>query len=148
VTSVTDGIGSTSDANRRWTDALAKRLQSDNSRNNISVLNEALTGDRILHPAPDGISFFGPAGLERVDRDVLGQAGVKYLIVLLGLNDIAQPGIVGPLSEAVSAKDVIAGQIENLKDMPWPGSHHRLLAHGAQVNEVTTCQAFPALVGQ
>jgi len=110
--SVTDGIGSTSDANRRWTDVLAKRLQSDSSRNNISVLNEALTGDRILHPAPEGISFFGPAGLERVDRDVLGQAGVKFLIVLLGLNDIAQPNVVAPPSEDVSAKDVIAGQLQ------------------------------------
>ena len=110
--SVTDGIGSTSDNNRRWTDVLAKRLQSDSSRNNISVLNEALTGDRLLHPAPDGISFFGPAGLERVDRDVLGQAGVKFLIVLLGLNDIALPNVVAPASEDVSAKDVIAGQLQ------------------------------------
>ena len=107
--SVTDGIGSTLDANRRWTDVLAKRLQSDSSSNNVSVLNEALTGDRILHPAPDGISFFGPAALARFDRDVFGQAGVKYLIVLLGLNDVAQPGVVAPSSEDVSAEDVIAG---------------------------------------
>jgi len=106
--SITDGIGSTSDANRRWSDVLAKRLLSDRSRN-VSVLNEALTGDRILHPAPDGISIFGPAALARFDRDVLGQAGVKYLIVFLGLNDIAQPGVVAPPSEDVSAEDVIAG---------------------------------------
>jgi lysophospholipase L1-like esterase len=124
--SVTDGIGSTSDANRRWTDVLAKRLQSDSSRNNISVLNEALTGDRILHPAPDGISFFGPAGLERVDRDVLGQAGVKFLIVLLGLNDIAQPQIVAPSSEDVSARDVMAGQLQLIERAHEKG----ILAYG------------------
>jgi lysophospholipase L1-like esterase len=124
--SVTDGIGSTSDANRRWTDVLAKRLQSDNSRNNISVLNEALTGDRILHPAPDDISFFGPAGLARVDRDVLGQAGVKFLIVLLGLNDIAQPNIVAPQSEDVSAKDVIEGQLQLIERAHEKG----ILAYG------------------
>jgi lysophospholipase L1-like esterase len=110
--SETDGIGSTSDANRRWTDVLAKRLQSHSSHNAISVLNEALTGNRILHPAPDGISFFGPAALARFDRDVLGQAGVKYLIVVLGLNDIAQPGVAAPPSEEVSAEDVIAGLVQ------------------------------------
>jgi len=110
--SETDGIGSTFDANRRWTDVLAKRLQLDASRNNVSVLNQAHTGNRVLHPAPDGISFFGPAALARFDRDVLGQAGVKYLIVLLGLNDIAQPGVVAPPSEDVSAKDVIAGLVQ------------------------------------
>jgi lysophospholipase L1-like esterase len=124
--SVTDGIGSASDANRRWTDVLAIRLQTDRSRNNISVLNEALTGDRILHPAPDDISFFGPAGLERIDRDVLGQAGVKFLIVLLGLNDIAQPGIVARPSEDVSAEDVIAGQLQLIERVHEKG----ILAYG------------------
>lgn len=48
--SETDGIGSTADANRRWTDVLASRLQLDASRDNVSVLNEALTGNRVLHP--------------------------------------------------------------------------------------------------
>jgi hypothetical protein len=110
--SVTDGLGSTSDANRRWTDVLAKRLQFHSCRNDVSVLNEGVGGNRILHPAPDGISYFGPATLARFDRDVLGQAGVKYLIVLLGLNDIAQPGVLAPPSEDVSAEDVIAGHLQ------------------------------------
>jgi lysophospholipase L1-like esterase len=110
--SVTDGIGSTVDANRRWTDFLAKRLRARNGYDQISVLNEGHTGNRILHPAPDGIGFFGPAALARFDRDTLGQAGVKYLVVLLGLNDIAQPGIVAPISEEVSGEDVIAGHLQ------------------------------------
>jgi lysophospholipase L1-like esterase len=108
----TDGIGSTPDSNRRWTNVLAKRLQSDSNHNKISVLNEALTGNRLLHPAPEGISFFGPAALARLDRDVLGQAGVKYLVVLLGLADIGQPGVVAPPAEEVSADDVIAGLLQ------------------------------------
>jgi lysophospholipase L1-like esterase len=113
--SETDGIGSTPDANRRWTDVLAKRLQSNSGHNDVSVLNEALTGNRVLHPAPEGISFFGPAALARFDRDVLGQAGVKYLVVLLGLNDIAQTGVVAPPSEEVSAEDVIAGLLQMIE---------------------------------
>jgi lysophospholipase L1-like esterase len=108
----TDGIGSTPDSNRRWTNVLAKRLQSDSNHNKISVLNEALTGNRLLHPAPDGLSFFGPAALARLDRDVLGQAGVKYLVVLLGLADIGQPDVVAPPAEEVSADDVIAGLLQ------------------------------------
>ena len=125
-TSETDGIGSTFDANRRWTDVLARRLQLDASRNNVSVLNEAHTGNRLLHPAPDGISFFGPAALARFDRDVLGQAGAKYLIVLLGLNDIAQPGVVAPLSEDVSAEDVTAALFQLIER-----AHERgILAYG------------------
>jgi lysophospholipase L1-like esterase len=43
---------------------------------------------------------------------VLGQAGVTYLIVLLGLNDIAQPGVAAPPAEEVSAEDVIAGLLQ------------------------------------
>ena len=128
-TSETDGIGSTFDTNRRWTDVLARRLQLDASHNNLSVLNEAHTGNRLLHPAPDGISFFGPAGLERFDRDVLGQAGVKYMIVLLGLNDIAQPGVVAPPSEDVSAKDVIAGLLQLIER-----AHERgIVAYGCTI---------------
>jgi lysophospholipase L1-like esterase len=127
--SETDGIGSTPDANRRWTDVLAKRLQLDARRDNVSVLNEAHTGNRVLHPAPDGISFFGPAALARFDRDVLGQAGVKYLIVLLGLNDIAQPGVVAPPSEDVSAKDVIAGLLQLIER-----AHERgIVAYGCTI---------------
>ncbi len=107
--SVGDGVGSTLDANRRWTNVLAERLQSDRRPNNVAVLNEVLAGNRILHQAPDRVSRFGPAALARFERDVLGQAGVKYLVVLLGLNDIVQPGVNAPLSEEVSAEDVIAG---------------------------------------
>jgi lysophospholipase L1-like esterase len=110
--SITDGLGSTPDADRRWTDVLAKRLQSHSSHNDVSVLNEALTGNRLLHPAPEGISFFGPAALARFDRDVLGQAGAKYLVVFLGTNDIAQTGVVAPPAEEVSAEDVIAGLLQ------------------------------------
>jgi lysophospholipase L1-like esterase len=127
--SETDGIGSTFDTNRRWTDVLAKRLQLDANHNNLSVLNEAHTGNRVLHPAPDGISFFGPAALERFDRDVLGQAGVKYLVVLLGLTDIAQPGVVAPPSEDVSAKDVIAGLLQLIER-----AHERgIVAYGCTI---------------
>jgi lysophospholipase L1-like esterase len=110
--SATDGIGSTPDANKRWPDILAKRLQARSRLEHVAVLNEAITGNRLLHPGPTDIAFFGPAALARFDRDVLGQAGVRFLIVFIGAADIGQAGIVAPSSEEVSAADLITGQLQ------------------------------------
>jgi lysophospholipase L1-like esterase len=80
--SITDGHGATTDGNDRWPDVLAKRLESSRPKKNIAVLNEGIGGNRLLH---DGT---GPNALARFDHDVLAQAGVRYLIVLEGINDI------------------------------------------------------------
>jgi lysophospholipase L1-like esterase len=80
--SVTDGPGSTPDTNNRWPDHLAGRLIAQPGNYRMGVLNEAISGNRVLH---DGL---GPNGLARFDRDVLAQTGVTHVIVLLGNNDI------------------------------------------------------------
>lgn len=80
--SITDGAKSTTNKNGRWTDALARRLQQNKSTTQIGVLNEGIGGNRLLH---DGS---GPNALARFDRDVLAQSGVRWLIVLEGINDI------------------------------------------------------------
>jgi len=80
--SITDGRGSTTDRNRRWPDDLARRLQSDPRTASIGVLNEGIGGNRLLH---DGL---GPAALSRLDRDVLEQNDVRWLIVFEGVNDL------------------------------------------------------------
>ena len=80
--SITDGHGATTNANDRWTDALAARLQNSSATKGISVLNEGIGGNRLL------ANGTGPNALARFDRDVLGQNGVRYLIVLEGINDI------------------------------------------------------------
>ncbi len=90
--SITDGALSTRDANHRWPDVLARRLQGNSKTAHLSVLNEGIGGNRILH---DGT---GPNALARFDRDVLAQSGVKYLIILESINDIgrtAQPRAPG-----------------------------------------------------
>jgi lysophospholipase L1-like esterase len=110
--SVGDGVGSTSDANRRWSDFLARRLETRRGPNQTAVLNEAITGNRLLHSGPPGLEFFGSAALARIDRDVLAQSGVKYLIVSIGLADIGQAGVVAPASEEVSAGDLIEGYLQ------------------------------------
>src|SRR5262249_45603495 len=81
--SITDGHGATTDGNDRWPDVLAKRLETSNkSKRELAVLNDGIGGNRLLNPG------LGPSALARFDHDVLAQAGVKYLIVLEGINDI------------------------------------------------------------
>jgi lysophospholipase L1-like esterase len=74
------------------------------------VIDEGIIGNRILHATePQMGNLFGPAGLARFDRGVLAQPGVRYLIVLLGINDIGHPGGSAPASDEVSAEAIAAG---------------------------------------
>jgi len=111
--STTDGDGSSLNANRRWPDRFAQRLQKDGDRNaKVGVLNQGIIGNRLLSDSPSDSQFgaaLGRAGLARFDHDVLDQAGVKYLIVCLGINDIAFPGLFTPITEMVSSQSMIAG---------------------------------------
>ena len=106
--SITDGAHSTTDTNHRWPNFLADRLLTQQGRGNIGVLDAGIGGNRILHDAVSNIRF-GVNALARFDRDVLAQPGVKYLIVLEGINDLGHPGTSAPESETVSAEDLIAG---------------------------------------
>jgi lysophospholipase L1-like esterase len=82
--SITDGARSTIDTNQRWPDELARRLQADPKYRNLSVLNEGISGNKIL------LDGAGPNALARFDRDVIAQSGAKYLLILEGINDIGR----------------------------------------------------------
>ena len=114
--SLTDGDGTTADTNGRWPDVLAERLQKGaGGKAEIGVLNEGIIGNRLLHDSPKGAdnpfgAGLGQAGLARFECDVLAQAGVKYVIVGLGINDILFPAFAfTPPNEKVSAEDIISG---------------------------------------
>jgi len=114
--SLTDGDGTESDSNGRWPDVLAQQLQkSSGGKAEFGVLNEGIIGNRLLNDSPVEAAGgrFGPvlgqAGLTRFDRDVLAQSGVKYVIVGLGINDIAMPGSLTPSTEGIQAESIIAG---------------------------------------
>ncbi len=113
--STTDGDGSSLDANHRYPDALAERLQrADNGVRELGVLNEGIIGNRLLNDSPSELrprfgAALGQAGVARFERDVLSQPGVKYVIVALGVNDILMPGSFTPASDSVTPEDLIAG---------------------------------------
>ena len=82
--SITDGARATDNLNHRWPDDLTVRLHKNPATANLSVLNEGIGGNCVL------INCVGPNALARFDRDVLAQAGVRYVIVLESINDIGR----------------------------------------------------------
>nr|WSY49303.1 SGNH/GDSL hydrolase family protein [Streptomyces sp. NBC_00886] len=96
--SITDGWASTTDLNRRWPDYLARRLQNSDTAVK-GVANEGISGNKVL---ADGA---GQSALNRLQRDVLSQSGVRTVFLFEGVNDIkAHTG--------VTAQDLIAGYRE------------------------------------
>jgi len=101
--SITDGYGTTPNAGRAWPELLAERLQADARTRHLSVINMGISGNRVRR---DGA---GLSALARFDRDVLARPGVRWVILLEGINDINFAAIPGmPASEAVTAEDLIA----------------------------------------
>ena len=102
--SITDGYRSTVDADRRWPDFLAQRLQGSGLLSGLAVANEGIGGNRVL---TDG---YGPNALSRFDRDVLSRPGVRFVTLLEGINDIGLPNVAAPnVGPEPTAEQIIAG---------------------------------------
>lgn len=85
-----------------WPDLLFSRLQSIPVTSSISILNQAAGGNRIL------ADRIGPNLLSRLDRDVLSQSGVKYVLIFEGVNDIGTAE-ANEESQAAIGDRIIAG---------------------------------------
>jgi lysophospholipase L1-like esterase len=98
-----------------WPRFLAERLQDRHRTDHLGVVSVAIAGNRLLHnsASPSGPADpnpqWGQSALTRFERDVLAQAGVRHVIVFIGLNDIAGPGGFYPPSEAVSVQNLVVG---------------------------------------
>ncbi|MFO1073221.1 MAG: SGNH/GDSL hydrolase family protein [Geminicoccaceae bacterium] len=101
--SITDGDGSTLDANHRWPDILAERLSQAGAK--VAVVNQGISGARVLRDR------MGDNALARFDRDVLSQPHADTVVLMMGINDVGWPDtLLVPQGEpAPSAEDVIAG---------------------------------------
>ena len=104
--SITDGAGATNNLNDRYPDVLARRLAGDKKTRGLAVLNEGIGGNRIL---ADGT---GPSALARFDNDVLALPGVKYLVILEGINDIGRVAKPDPEGDMLTADLLIQGLAE------------------------------------
>ena len=80
--SITDGRGTTTNGQDRWTDQLSRSLLEDPRTRNLSVLNFGLGGNCVLRGG------LGPTGVSRYERDLFGHCGVKYIILFEGTNDL------------------------------------------------------------
>ena len=101
--SITDGRGSTTDCNDRWPDELSRRLRQNPATAGLAVLNQGIGGNRVLR---DGL---GPSLLARLDRDVIAQPVVKWLIIFEGINDLGTAaGARAANQPAATAADIIA----------------------------------------
>ena len=132
--SITNGADTVANLNHRWPDLLARRLRD--ARLDRGVVNLGVSGNRLLHdpnPAPAATprlrGVLRPSALRRFDRDVVAQPGARFLIVLLGVNDLGHPGTAAPAAETVTADDLIGGHRQLIARAHQAG----LRAYGATV---------------
>ena len=128
--SISDGVGSTPGANRRWPDLLAERLNAENRRGpRFGVVNHGISGNRVL---ADGA---GESALARLDRDVLSVAGATHVVVFEGVNDLGFafgiPAPAGaPLVEPVFGSDLL---IAGYRQIIARAHARGLLVYGATI---------------
>ena len=118
--SIADGRGSGTDKNDRWPDDLALRLRAAAATRDVAVLNAGIGGNAVVRGG------LGPPALQRFQRDVLDQPGVRWLIVSEGVNDI---GGSRPDSAAAVAEHLIAA----FKDMISRAHARGLRVYGATI---------------
>lgn len=80
--SITDGRGSTTNGQNRWADVLSRRLLANEPTRQVGVLNMGIGGNCVLGGG------LGPAAVNRYKRDLLGQEGVKWIILFEAVNDL------------------------------------------------------------
>ena len=100
--SITDGVGSTPGADRRWPDVLAERLEAAGME--YAVANAGISGNRVLSPG------MGESALSRFDEDVLSLPNVTHMIIFVGVNDIGNA--FGPVRGGVAGLTIDQPQID------------------------------------
>lgn len=134
--STTDGGGATMNRNERLSDYLAERLRAAQNKRALGVVNEGISGNHLL---TDGV---GPNVFARFDRDVLAQAGVRYVIVLEGTNDLSElvrRGDVQPEKHKLLVHDVLA----SYEQLILRAHSHGIKVVGATILPFTCATSLP-----
>lgn len=144
--SITDGTGSSTDADTRWPDFLAARLRAEAGGSRLSVLNHGIGGNQILTdvgPSP----ATGESALARFDRDVLAQSGVTDLVLLEGINDINLGRKTGEQVIAGIQQIVVRGKARGLNVLVGTLTPNGVQPERDKVNEwIRTSGAFDGVV--
>ncbi|MBV9672159.1 MAG: lysophospholipase [Verrucomicrobia bacterium] len=128
--SITEGVNSTLNGADSWPDALSRRLHNAYG-NKVVVVKEAISGNTVTScPRNGGTSVNGPSAGDRLDRDVFGVAGLRYVVWLEGINDLG--------ACLASGDDVIKG----FKDVVG-----RLHAKNIKVIGATVVSSFGSPIG-
>jgi lysophospholipase L1-like esterase len=146
--SITDGRGSTTNGNNRWPDDLANRLHADPSTAKVGVLNQGIGGNAVVSGG------LGPTAMARFDHDVLEQSGVRWVIILEGVNDIggnqSAANLIAAYQQFIDkahAHNILAYGVPIL---PFKGSQYDTAAHQAvrdTVNDwIRTSGKFDAVI--
>jgi len=122
--SITDGNGSGTDKQNRWPDILEMALLKNNATKQVGVLNMGIGGNAVLRAG------FGPSGLDRFDREVLQQSGVRWLVIFEGINDL------GATRDSTGAAD-IANKLIAAYDVMIAKAHAKgMKVYGATITPV------------
>ena len=106
--SITDGRGSGTNRQNRWPDILSEYLLKNHKTSQVGVLNLGIGGNCVLR------NCLGPSGISRFNRDILKQQGVRWIIIMEGINDIGQtPDSVVASQVAI---DLIAAYRQMIQD--------------------------------
>ncbi|MFF8379840.1 SGNH/GDSL hydrolase family protein [Streptomyces sp. NPDC015661] len=103
--SITDGVGSTPDADNRYPDELAERLAA--TGRSRAVLNHGIGGNQVTNDT----TWAGEKAVARFQKDVLDEKGVSTVVLLEGINDFggSGPAFPGGPTPEVSVNRLIEG---------------------------------------
>jgi len=119
--SITDGRGTTTNLQNRWTDILSERLLANRSTKQVGVLNLGIGGNSVV------AGGLGQPGALRYDRDILNQSGVRWAIVFEGVNDI------GAIRTSESAVKTTNNLIDAYKLMIDKAHNKNIRIYGATI---------------
>ena len=105
--SITDGHGSMPNTDHTWPAYFTKRLQSNQRTAHLSVVNVGISGNQVLRDG--GGVLGGMSALARLERDVLTQPGVKFVMLMEGINDISGRTRQPEADAKMVAEDLLAG---------------------------------------
>ncbi|MDX1544874.1 MAG: SGNH/GDSL hydrolase family protein [Christiangramia sp.] len=122
--SITDGRGSGTNKQNRWPDILSQQLLKNPNTDNIGVLNMGIGGNAVLRGG------LGPTALDRFNRDILQQNGVKWLIIMEGVNDL------GGTPDRTAAFNVADGLISAYKKMIKEAHERDIKVYGGTITPI------------